>query len=163
MLKADRLHEILLLRDGLLFWKPRHRLNKKLWGKRAFGTVNKAGYCSGQIDGKKVYGHQVVYAMTTGHWPEGEIDHINRDKSDNRPENLRIVSRSVNAQNLPKLKSNTSGHTGVYFNKRLNKWAAQIKHHGQTTHLGTFTDKNDACRVRKSAEIALGFHPNHGE
>lgn len=163
MLKVERLKEVLRHENGKLYWKPRTNLNKRLWGKEAFHRINEAGYCPGQIDGKKVYAHQVVYALHSGHWPQGEVDHINRDKADNRPENLRVVSRSVNAQNKPRMSNNTSGHTGVYFNRRLQKWAAQIKFQGETRHLGTFADKADAYRVRKDAEYALGFHPNHGE
>lgn len=163
MLSAERLHEVLAIKGGELYWKPRLNLNRRLWWKRAFGKPNRSGYCQGQVDGRKVYAHQVVYTMTHGHWPEGEVDHKNRNKADNRPENLRLVSRRANAQNLPKMKHNTSGHTGVYYNRRLGKWAAQIKHLGATTHLGTFADKDAACRARKDAEHALGFHPNHGE
>lgn len=62
--------------------------------------------------------------MFDGEIPEGmQIDHINRDKLDNRRNNLRIVSRSVNQINKV-MKNNTSGYRGVLRDKRANKWTA---------------------------------------
>ena len=49
--------------------------------------------------GKQYLGHRLAWYLHTGDWPEGEIDHINRDPGDNRWENLRDVSRSDNMLN----------------------------------------------------------------
>lgn len=50
------------------------------------------------------------------------------------------------------LASNTSGHTGVYLNKRNGKWAAQITFCGKTYYLGTYADKQAAIRARERGE-----------
>ena len=51
-----------------------------------------------------------------------EVDHINRDTTDNRVENLRWTTRLENAQNLGTFKHNTSGHRNISYNKKRNRW-----------------------------------------
>ena len=72
---------------------------------------------------KKV--HRLI-AETFLYNPENKkfVDHINRKRFDNRLCNLRWVSRSENGKNCSKAKNNTSGVTGVCFNKRDNRWVA---------------------------------------
>jgi hypothetical protein len=55
-----------------------------------------------------------------------------------------------------------SGHAGVTWDKSKSRWTAEIMNHGKTIHLGVFKNKDDAIAVRKLAEQAFGFHPNHG-
>lgn len=50
------------------------------------------------------------------------------------------------------ISSNTSGHTGVYLNKRSGKWAAQITFQGKTYYLGSYSDKNEAVKARERGE-----------
>ena len=54
--------------------------------------------------------------------------------------------------NVPKHKNNTSGEKGVYWNKKANKWQANIQVNNVLKHLGLFMDKNEAAKVRKQAE-----------
>jgi len=87
----------------------------------------------------------------------------NGNRSDNRIENLRKVTTQENRKNAALYTNNTSGVTGVYFNRRLNKWCAQIKHNGKTHHLGSFKKFEKAVEARKIEENKLGFHKNHGK
>jgi hypothetical protein len=87
-----------------------------------------------------------------GVWPEDQIDHINRDRADNRIENLREVTNKQNQQNRSTNSDNTSGHTGVSWYKPYSKWRAQIKHNHKVIHLGYFTNIEDAIAARKAAE-----------
>lgn len=164
-MQASELHEYLSLNSqtGKLFWKPRGGLKSNLWGKEAFTSKTSNGYVQGSIKGQKLYAHRVVFAMVHGRWPEHQIDHINGNKEDNRPENLQDVTHSQNAKNMPKCSKNTSGHIGVHWMKRSNKWGAQIKADQKVTWLGVFLSKEDAIAARKSAEKLFGFHENHGE
>ena len=80
-------------------------------------------------------------------------DHINRNPLDNRKSNLRIATHSENMKNRKKFKNNTSGITGVYFNKNKSKWEAHISNNGKVTYLGSFNNKDEAINARLSAEL----------
>lgn len=82
-----------------------------------------------------------------------EIDHINGNVYDNRKLNLRIVEGSKNAKNLKLYINNKSGHKGVSFSKRENRWKAYIQNDNQKIHLGTFLVYEDAVKARERAEI----------
>jgi hypothetical protein len=84
--------------------------------------------------------------------PHGlEIDHIDRDGLNNRRENLRVSTPSQNSQNSRKNSLNTSGFKGVFFQKGLGKWRAQIKTNGKRKSLGCFLSPEEAheayCRA----------------
>lgn len=120
------------------------------------------GYRIGKILGTKCHKHRVVWALVHGEWPLGEIDHKNHDRSDNRIDNLRHVTRGENTKNLSKSRSNTSGAVGVIWLDRLGKWQARIKVNGATHCLGCYADFDEAAQARKDAEWVYGFHDNHG-
>ena len=81
----------------------------------------------------------------------------------NRLSNLRSVSMEENNRNIRKHKTNTSGVTGVYENKRDNKWLAMIWNGNKQINIGTYKTKPEAIAARKGAEKALGYHANHGK
>lgn len=91
-----------------------------------------------------------------------EIDHINHDRSDNRIENLRLVTGGENKKNQSIRKRNKSGFTGVGWHSKAKKWRAEIKSGGVYMYLGLYSSIGDAVNARKMAEIELGFHDNHG-
>lgn len=93
--------------------------------------------------------HFVAGKPRTGH----EIDHINRDKLDNRINNLREVTHRVNVLNFGMQKNNTSGVRGVVFAKERSKWMARIKVNGKDVFLGYFSELSDARIARKEAEV----------
>ncbi|CBA17770.1 putative AP2-endonuclease [Acaryochloris phage A-HIS1] len=94
---------------------------------------------------------------------EGFCDHINRDKGDCRRENLRKSDTSRNCHNQGMQRNNTSGFLGVSWNKRINKWVANIwvKTNGKSKgkHLGTFTDPVKAALAYD--EAARKYHGPH--
>ncbi len=163
---------------GKLFWKDRtpdmfrdgahraawvcKRWNTKYAGREAFTTDNCNGYKIGGIENKSYLAHRVIWAMTSGKWPEADIDHINGDRRDNRLINLREVSRSENLRNMRRLDTNTSGRTGVYRDRAREKWMAYIQNDGKLVNLGRFDAFEDAVKAREQAEMRFGYHPNHG-
>ena len=96
-------------------------------------------------------------------WPDGEIDHINGDRADNRICNLRVVSKQQNARNVGLGKGNVSGHLGVSYSSRDKRWAAHIGVNGVRVYLGSFRDKDSAVAARLEAESRYGFHSNSGQ
>ena len=80
------------------------------------------------------------------------FDHKNRNPLDNRRKNLRPATNSQNAQNRTLSRLNTSGFTGVSWDKEFNKWVAYIKLENKMKKLGRFIDKEEAIKVRLEAE-----------
>lgn len=128
------------------------------------GKLHKAtGYMRVNIGKDKIREHRIIWEMFNGTIPEGyEIDHINHIRSDNRIENLRLVTRKTNMQNSSKRVDNTSGCVGVSWDNWAGKWKAQIQVEGRARSLGRYSYIFDAICARKSAEFRYGFHPNHG-
>ena len=116
----------------------------------------------GSILGKNYVAHRVAWAIYYGAWPEGEIDHINGDPSDNRIVNLRDVSHAENTRNVRRRITNTSGHVGVYWDKKVQKWRSQGTFNSEYYFLGHYCSKDDAIVARQVFERDHGFHENHG-
>jgi hypothetical protein len=153
---------------GVLFWRKRDdstasgkRFNKLRAGKKAL-TARQNGYCVGLVYRRNVSAHRVTWAIYHGEWPNGEIDHINGDRADNRISNLRDVSRVENARNQKRPVSNTSGVVGVCWNAGVGKWQASIFGGQKIKYLGVFDLFECAVEARKKAEKEYGFHANHG-
>jgi hypothetical protein len=86
-----------------------------------------------------------------------EIDHINRNKLDNRKNNLRIVTRTQNAINRGKQSNNRSGKTGVNFHQtgKYSYWRAYIHVKGKQKDLGSFVTKEEAIAARRNYEAKI--------
>ena len=82
-----------------------------------------------------------------------DVDHINHNLADNRKSNLRIVTRTQNNMNRSLQSNNTSGVTGVCFDKKADKWCARITVNKQTFYLGWFTNFEDAVKARRDGEL----------
>jgi hypothetical protein len=151
---------------GMLTWREAENMsatwNSRRAGTPAFCSLHKQGYANGKLDGRVYFAHRVVWVLSTGAWPAGEIDHVNHDKRDNRMSNLRLVTKQTNARNLPMLKNNTTGVTGVYRRAR-GGWHAAIRVAGRLRHLGCFRTKAEAVSARQTAEVRFAFHENHGK
>ncbi len=114
--------------------------------KQVIGTV---GYLKVNLNlegsQKTKYIHQMVAIAFLNHTPNGHnliIDHINNVKTDNRAENLQIVTVRKNVSK--DRKGGTSKYIGVCWNKHGNKWASAIDVKGKRNHLGYFTNEIDA-------------------
>jgi len=84
-----------------------------------------------------------------------EGDHIDGNKLNNKNDNLRKVTHQLNKYNNKQYINNTSGTTGVWFNKRNNKWCAEINYQKKKKYLGEFINKDDAIFIREIAELKL--------
>lgn len=81
------------------------------------------------------------------------VDHINRNKLDNRLSNLRVTTQKQNVRNAGMYCTNTSGHKGVTYDKRTQKWVAQAFFGGRLRFGGRHQYKKDAVKARKQLEI----------
>lgn len=154
---------------GCLFWLPievkkwPHRSwNRNYSGKPALNSLNAYGYLHGTIDRKSVLAHRVIWKILHGTDPD-YIDHLNSDRTDNRPENLRSVTARENQRNQKLQSRNKSGVVGVCFDKTNELWLATICDDcGAIVRLGGFLSFDDAVASRKAAEIRYGYHELHG-
>lgn len=78
----------------------------------------------------------------TGEWPSADVDHKNRDRRDNRWENLRAATRSQN--NANRVTTASHGFKGATYNKRQGRWAAQTKFKGKPVYLGYYDTPEEA-------------------
>ena len=141
MLTQNRLKELLdyCPETGVFRWRITDRRKKA--GKES-GCVNSAGYLQIVIDKKHYKCHRLAWLYMYGSFPEGEIDHINRAKTDNRIANLRVVTRSQNQFNKDVIDGTISGVRGVVPSGQ--KWRAQISVGGRTRYIGTFENLEQA-------------------
>lgn len=79
-------------------------------------------------------------------------DHIDRNPLNNRKHNLRLCTQHQNTMNNSIPKNNTSGFIGVIWNKKRNRWVAQITFDYKNHYLGQFKNKEDAIVARLKAE-----------
>ena len=149
----ERLHERLALDEtmGVLTWKNGPRKGKVAASEKG------RGYLMLRLNGRALFAHRVVFILANGSDPYPlHIDHINGNRADNRPANLRAVTNAENiAHRTTQNSNNTSGHPGVYWHKAASKWAACIKRNRTTHHLGLFDQIEDAVAARQS------FKENH--
>ena len=106
--------------------------------------TKKSGYkCCRFTINKNYYGlSRIIYKAHNKDWEidnssmNNFIDHINRDSTDNRIENLRVLTNQQNQFNR--------NAKGYHWNKQRNKWRAQIRINGKVKHLGYFDKEQDA-------------------
>lgn len=121
-------------------------------GTRELGTRHSKGYVNIKLAGCSVLAHRLAWFIAYGNAPR-QLDHINRDKTDNRLANLREATPSQNQCNRGLQSNNASGCSGVARNRQDTAWQAYIKVGGKRHHLGTFKDLAAAIDVRKANEV----------
>lgn len=122
------------------------------------GSIRKSGYINLGVQGALYLAHRLAWLYVNGQWPAGELDHINRDRSDNRIVNLREVTREQNCQNMLKPSNNTSGYKGVTFDRRKNMWMAKIYTRKRSRFLGYWHRAEDAGAAYAAAAAKIHTH-----
>jgi hypothetical protein len=157
-LTAERLRELLHYdpETGIFMWREP---GKKRVAGRPAGSVDTAGYRLIRLDGKLFRANRLAWLHTHGRWPDGHIDHISGDVSDDRIANLRDATRSVNAQNMRQASSkNATGFLGVSV-VRGRYYAARIAVDGKPRHIGCFDTPEAAHAAYIEAKRRL--HPGN--
>lgn len=120
------------------------------------GTVGKGGYrliCIGNVQYRA---NRVTWKLVKGREPPEYLDHKNRDKLDDRIENLRDLTASENSFNMGLTIRNTSGVIGVHpfwTNGHGPYWKAAITVRREQIYLGSYTYFEEAVAARRSAEL----------
>ena len=133
---------------GLFRW--RLRKGTKSAGAIA-GKRQSCGYIQITIDRRYYYAHRLAWLHAFGKWPADQIDHINRDRADNRLANLRAASPQLNAANAKVNRNSLSGHKGVRYSRRDKAWLARIYINGRAIYLGTHQSIDAAANAYADA------------
>lgn len=125
-------------------------------------TKNRARpYRTLKIFKRTFYMHRIIWAVVHGRHPRKLIDHINRDKSDNRIENLREADHRQNGYNTKINTRNKTGHRNINYRPHLKSkpWRVRLSGpSGKEIFVGHFSSKAAAVRAQKQAVARL-----HGE
>lgn len=109
------------------------------------GSRHAKGYRQIAIDRQGYLLHRVIWFFVYGFWPPSQIDHINRQRDDNRITNLRMATQSENNANQPVRKDNqTSGLKGVTLHRKTGLWRARLKKDSREISLGYFNTPEEA-------------------
>lgn len=139
----QKLSDTFYYKEGKLFYQggPYQPANKEC------GWINWAGYRMVSFERKQYKAHRIIFALHYGFFPE-LIDHVDKDKLNNKIENLRVSSKSENALN-----STRSEGGGVSWSKYHQKWRAYIKRNYRQIFLGYYSIKEEALKaVQKGKE-----------
>ena len=142
---------------GNVYWKI--ATGNSTIGKQVTTLASNTKYYRVTLDGTEYMLHRVIYLIMTGEMPD-IIDHINGDSLDNRWCNLRSVTQQVNLCNRKQMRSNTSGVTGVIWDKSRGKWKAVLSR----KNLGRFDTFEEAVECRQRALTANTMYTDrHGQ
>lgn len=130
-------------------------LNSRKW------YVDKDGYLASSYiyNGRRCFAmfHRIIMNAQKGQ----VVDHINRNRADNRKVNLRCCSKFENNLNRGRRSTNMSGVIGVHYDSKRDKWIANITYDKRRIFIGRFISKDEAvrARLRKEAELFKSFAP----
>lgn len=156
----NRLREVLSYdaATGKLYWNiqlsPRGKVGSEA-GCTDASYTSKKQRISVRVDGKLLLAHRIAWMIYHGVEPEGQIDHIDGDPSNNRIENLRVATNAQNGRNRGANSRNKSGWKGVSWDEPRKKWVAQIGVDGKCVHLGRFNDIKEAAEAYMFAALEL--------
>lgn len=173
-LETVKRYFILDERTGLLYWKKRsaddfkatgsrtaegcaNNWNARYAGKECLTSVGNHGYRNGNYMGKTTLAHRIVFLMTNGYLPS-YVDHINGDRLDNRPENLREITASGNIANSKPRTGSKSKYLGVGWSSAHGKWIANITHNGKAKYIGIY-----ACEIEAARNYNIWAKKLHGQ
>lgn len=115
------------------------------------GCLHPFGYVHIRIGSQAYKAHRLAWFYVHGNWPDGEIDHIDRNKANNSLANLRVVTRKGNVENTGPTKRSKSGIKGVSWKAQCQRWQAQITHNRKKIYLGVFKDIQEAQLAYETA------------
>lgn len=122
------------------------------------GYSTRDGYKGIEFNGKSYLQHRLAWMYVYGEEIDGEIDHINGDRADNRIANLRVVTRAQNCQNRHNVRSDSkTGVLGASFNE--GTFRAEIVVYGVRKFLGRFKTAEEAGRAYLAAKAELSMKP----
>jgi hypothetical protein len=147
---------------GVLTWRVRgrewfpsnnsHAVWNSRWAGRPAGWLSAStGYHTVMVLRKSYSAHRVAWAIHYGSWPEGEVDHADTNRLNNKVTNLRVASHSQNQANGKAYKNNKTGFKGVYWDPKAEVYSVQIRANRRLTTVGRFRCLEEAVAAHAKA------------
>lgn len=131
---------------GVFTWRMNMYRTKA--GTRAGSVSGANGYVRITLAGVGYKAHRLAWFYVHGVWPDKHVDHINRDRTDNRIENLRLVDQIQNTQNMSKRKNSACQFKGVTpLTRNKSRFVAQIRYDGKQRVIGVFATQEEAHKA----------------
>lgn len=155
---AEQARELLAYdrESGLLTWKVNRR--GKVKAGDAAAHLRSGGYLIVCLLDRLYPAHRIIWLMMTGKMPAQVLDHINRDRTDNRWCNLRESTARQNCHNRGLSSLSTTGRKGVTYSAERRRYRVIITSDGHRRHIGYFRDIDQAAAAYDQA--ALKYHGN---
>ena len=138
-MEIENFPNYIITRDGNVYNKKGHKMTQ---------VIHKNGYYQVCLRNNPVQKNLSIHRLLAIHFIPNPnnylfVDHINRNKLDNRLENLRWATPLQNQQNVGKQKNNTSGHKNIHFRTCRQRWSYQYRVKGKIIYRRTFRNKID--------------------
>lgn len=117
-------------------------------------SVNSAGYAYFRCNNQDVFIHRLIMGLPVS-FNDGDDDiaeHIDGNRKNNRRNNLRVCEKKINPINCGIYSNNTSGHKGISWLERLQKYQAYLQCGKKRYYLGVYSSIDDAIKAREHAE-----------
>ena len=131
----------------LIYYDPETGIFKRknpVSNSKPITSLHSQGYIRFTVDRVFHYAHRLAWLYVYGEFPDGVIDHINRQKQDNRISNLRISDHSKNGHNSNLSRRNKTGYTGVTFSPFAGKYRSCLVKNRKRIHIGYFDTPEEA-------------------
>jgi Demerecviridae HNH endonuclease len=162
MISRDRVCELLSYDPVTgIFTRLKSRVN---WTGQQAGKTDSHGARQILLDGKVYSAHRLAWLVMTGSWPDGDIDHKDRNPSNNSWSNLRQATRSQNMQNTGLRLNSTTGIKGITRAKwkKSQRWRAKVSCGGDS-HVAHFRCFGQAIKYAAKMRAELhGDFANYG-
>jgi hypothetical protein len=132
------LYEYFEYRGGKFYYKKLNKYNTAKELNQEVGGIGVNGYWRVKIKGKYHALHRLIYLYHKKELPK-IVDHIDRNKNNNKIENLRSVNIYESLHNRGKHKRNKSGYKGVSYRQKTNNWRATIRIKGKFIEIGRYS------------------------
>lgn len=111
-------------------------------------------YCEIRVGGKLLHRMKLAHAILGLPGPGMIVDHINRDRLDNRRANLRFITKAQNAQNRSAHRNNVTRLRGVHLRKDTGRFSASVGLNGKLIRLGCYESADEAADVAREYRLA---------